>query len=413
MERGDARAAGVAAGEVEARGGAVGERRRARVDRCLGAVVSTVQVKLPGRVGVAGLVGRPDLEFVGAVGERRSSSSARCSSPSRSAVESIRHWKEAMPEPPVSLPEKLKLAVALLESADGPSRSTCAGAVVSTVQVKLGRGRVGVAGLVDRPDFEGVGAVGEGRCSSSARCSAVQSAAWVESIRHWKEATPEPPVSLPEKLKLAAALLESAGGLESIDVVGRGRVDGPGEARPESGRCCRPGRSPGLRICGSRRRARHSPSARCSSPQSAAWVESIRHWKEATPEPPVSLPEKLKLAAALLESAGGLESIEVVRRGRVDGPGEARRRLVGVAGLVDRPDFEFVGAVGEARVALRRAAAPPVGAWVESIRHWKEATPEPPVSLPEKLKLAAALLVRAPAGSESIDVFGRWCRWSS
>ena len=81
--------------------------------------------------------------------------------------------------------------------------------------------------------------------------------------------------------------------------------------------------------------------------QSAAWVESIRHWKEATPEPPVSLPEKLKLAAALLESAGGLESIEVC--GAVVSTVQVKLAgvCVGVAGLVDRPDFEFVGAVGE------------------------------------------------------------------
>jgi hypothetical protein len=37
--------------------------------------------------------------------------------------------------------------------------------------------------------------------------------------------------------------------------------------------------------------------------------------------------------------------------------------------------------------------------------HWKLATPEPPVSVPEKLKLAEALLV-SPEGPESIDVFG-------
>ena len=35
-----------------------------------------------------------------------------------------------------------------------------------------------------------------------------------------KEATPEPPGSEPEKVKLAAPLLVSAGGLESIAVLG-------------------------------------------------------------------------------------------------------------------------------------------------------------------------------------------------
>ena len=46
-------------------------------------------------------------------------------------------------------------------------------------------------------------------------------------------------------------------------------------------------------------------------PQAAASVESIRHWNEATPEPPVSVPENEKLAAALFVSAGGLDPIEV------------------------------------------------------------------------------------------------------
>ena len=49
---------------------------------------------------------------------------------------------------------------------------------------------------------------------------AAQSAASLESSRHWKEATPEPPGSAPENSKEAAALLVSAGGLESIWVVG-------------------------------------------------------------------------------------------------------------------------------------------------------------------------------------------------
>ena len=48
----------------------------------------------------------------------------------------------------------------------------------------------------------------------------VQSAAWVESSRHWKEATPEPPVSVPENVKLADADPLRVGGPESIEVVG-------------------------------------------------------------------------------------------------------------------------------------------------------------------------------------------------
>ena len=45
--------------------------------------------------------------------------------------------------------------------------------------------------------------------------------------------------------------------------------------------------------------------------QSAAWVESSRHWKPATPEPPVSVPENVKLALELLLGAGGWVSIWV------------------------------------------------------------------------------------------------------
>ena len=46
--------------------------------------------------------------------------------------------------------------------------------------------------------------------------------------------------------------------------------------------------------------------------QGANDAPSRRHSKEATPEPPASLPEKAKLAEAALLSAGGLESMLVV-----------------------------------------------------------------------------------------------------
>ena len=49
---------------------------------------------------------------------------------------------------------------------------------------------------------------------------AAQSAASLESRRHWKEARPEPPGSAPENSKEAAALLVNAGGAESIAVLG-------------------------------------------------------------------------------------------------------------------------------------------------------------------------------------------------
>ena len=71
------------------------------------------------------------------------------------------HSKEATPEPPASAPEKVKVAVATLTSADGWVSIWVLGAVVSTDQLKeAGRG-IGVAGVVDRPHFEAVGAVAE------------------------------------------------------------------------------------------------------------------------------------------------------------------------------------------------------------------------------------------------------------
>ena len=67
---------------------------------------------------------------------------------------------------------------------------------------------------------------------------------------------------------------------------------------------------------------------------------SRRHSKEATPEPPASLPEKAKLAEAALLSAGGLESMFVV--GAVVSTVQLKVAgvCVDVAGGVDRPHLE-------------------------------------------------------------------------
>ncbi len=66
-----------------------------------------------------------------------------------------------MPEPPVSLPEKPKLASALLVRPEGPESIEVFGAVVSTVQLLLAGRLVHIPGLVDRPDFDCVAAVGK------------------------------------------------------------------------------------------------------------------------------------------------------------------------------------------------------------------------------------------------------------
>ena len=74
--------------------------------------------------------------------------------------------------------------------------------------------------------------------------------------------------------------------------------------------------------------------------QGANDAPSRRHSKEATPEPPASVPEKAKLAEAALLSAGGLESMLVVGAAVSIDPAEGGRGLVDVAGGVDRPDLE-------------------------------------------------------------------------
>ncbi len=74
--------------------------------------------------------------------------------------------------------------------------------------------------------------------------------------------------------------------------------------------------------------------------QGANAAPSRRHSNEATPEPPASLPEKAKLAEALLLSAGGSESIVVLGAAVSIDPAERSRALVDVAGGVDRPHLE-------------------------------------------------------------------------
>ena len=112
---------------------------------------------------------------------------------------------------------------------------------------------------------------------------------------------------MPEKVKLAAAVLLSAGGPESIEVFGATVSIRPGEA----GRVA--STLPAWSI------ARTSKLWALGEPGiglrrgAGGEVRAVdrRHSKEATPEPPVSVPEKVKLAAAEAALAGGQESIEV------------------------------------------------------------------------------------------------------
>ena len=381
---GDARAAGVGAGEGEAgRRSSLLRRGPESIE-----VVGRGGVDRPGRcrrgrVGVPGRSIARTSKLCEPSAERRNRPAGVVQAARRRRRR--RHWKEATPEPPVSVPEKVKLAGGSCSGSAGPESIEVVGRGGVDRPGGARRGRVDVSGLVDRPHFEGMGAVGEPRIGLRAWCRRRRRpvAAALEG------ATPEPPVSVPEKVKLAEADRSEPAGRESIEVSGAwcrsSRCSLPG-----SRRCSRPGRSPALRRYASRRQApsRSAGEVQVAQPRPA---ESRRHWKEATPEPPVSVPEKVKLRRAVCSRVGGPESIEVFGRGGVDRPGRAGGGRVGVPGLVDRPDFEAMRAVGERGIGLRGEVQPPQSAaWVESSRHWKEATPEPPVSVPEKAKLAEA-----------------------
>ena len=81
--------------------------------------------------------------------------------------------------------------------------------------------------------------------------------------------------------------------------------------------------------------------------QGANDAPSRRHSKEATPEPPASLPEKAKLAEAALLSAGGLESMLVVGAAvSIDQLNDAGVWST-LPAAVDRADLELMGAVAQ------------------------------------------------------------------
>ena len=94
----------------------------------------------------------------------------------------------------------------------------------------------------------------------------------------------------------------------------------------------------------------------------------------------------------------------------VDRPGGRGRGRVDVSGLVDCADLEGMRAVGKARVGLRASCRP-------RRRHRRlapalevGATPEPPVSVPEKAKLALELFFEPQMGPSRSRWSGRCCR---
>ena len=206
-------------------------------------------------VGVAGLVDRPDLEAVEAVGEV-GVGLGRGAGGEAGAIQSW-HSKEATPLPPGSEPEKVKEGSLLEVGPAGPVRMVVSGAAVSTVKARLaGLWSVLPAWSIARTFVEAVGEVGVGLGrGAGGEAGAVELAF--------------------EGGDAAAAGVRAREGEGGVVVgggarragedggLGGGGVDGEGAAGGGSGRCCRPGRSPGPRSCGGRRRGRCRPWPRC------------------------------------------------------------------------------------------------------------------------------------------------------
>ena len=288
-----------------------------------GAVVSTVKVRRRrGRVGVAGGVDGPDLEGVGAVGERAVGLRRAAGCPVGGVI-GVEAALEARPSS--SGEEKPKLGLGRWWSPSGPESIWVSGALVSTVKVRL----AGVG--------SGLPAV------SMARTSKV----WVPSAseRVGLRRAAGGPVGgvIGVEAALEARRARRRGeGEAGLGVVGRPRgagvdlglggvgVDGEGAATPGSGRCCRRCRRPGPRRCGCRRRASCRPSASCRRPSRR------RDWSRGGTgsSPSSSGEEKVKL---------GLASLVVPERAGVDlglgggrcrlGEGARGRGRVGVGGV--------------------------------------------------------------------------------
>ncbi len=271
-----------------------------------GAVVSTVQVQLAGVWSTfPACVDRPDFEGVAAVGERRVGLRAGAGGERRRhrGCTGTRRCRSHR----CRCRRSRSLRLALLVRPEGPESIEVVGAAVSTVQVEL----AGVASMlpacVDRPDFEGVAAVGKRRSRLAGSCRRRRSP---PSRRHSKLATPEPPVSDAGEAEACVGVVGQARRTGVDRGRRRGGVDGPGESSPGSGRRFRRRRSPGLRRCGTRRRARTGSSVRSkhSNPPPA----SSRACTGTTPRRSHRCRcRRSKLAEELLVRPEGPESIEV------------------------------------------------------------------------------------------------------
>ena len=251
----EAHGAGLGA-EGEGRGRVVGQAGGAGVDGTIGAVVSTVQVKEAGVGRRCRRCRSPGPRSYGRRRRARHRPAARCRAQTLRRRGGIRRGDAGAAG---VVPEKAKLAVATLLRPAGWESMLVVGAVVSTVQLKEAGVWSTLPACVDRPDLEGMGAVGE--CGIGLRRGAGG-----------------------KRCAVAAAFEGGDAGAAGVGAregeVGRGGV-------------------------GQRRRAR--------------------------------------------VDVGG-------RGGGVDRPAEGGRGLVDVAGGVDRPHFERMGAVGECGIGLRRGA---------------------------------------------------------
>ena len=213
------------------------------------------------------------------------------------------------------------------------------------------RGRVGVAGGVDGPDLEGVGAVGERavglrRAAGGPVGGAIGVEAALEARRVVGRGEGEAragvvggPRGAGVDLGLGGVGVDGEGGARRGRVGVAGGVDGPDlEGVGAVGE-----RAVGLR------RAAGGPVGGAIGVEAALEARRV-----------VGRGEGEARAGVVGGPRGAGVDLGLGGVG-VDGEGGARRGRVGVAGGVDGPDLEGVGAVGERAVGLRRAAGGPVG----------------------------------------------------
>ena len=276
------------------------------------------------------------------------------------------------------------------------------GAVVSTRPGSDGPGSGRCCRRCRSPGLRSCGRRRRGGCSL--RRGAGGQAGLLESRRHWKEATPEPP-SEPEKPKLAWRCWSGRRVWSRSSCLGAVGVDAQG-ASPGSGRCCRPCRSPGLRSCGRRRRAR------CRARRGAG--RQVGRSRGGTGRRRRRSPSVQRRRTG---RGGGADRRRVAAidrrlgRGGVDRPFEACAALWSALPACRSPALRSCGRRRRASCSWAASCRPPSRAGsAESRRHWKEATPEPPVLGAAEAEGGGGAVGQGAGVSVSLGVWGRWCR---